>query len=132
MPLPAGARDACAPWLRLVLTPGIGPAAVRRLLETFGLPEDVLAAGHAKLSAALGPPRAPLEVAAVAVDEGAQFVRSDLELFRGGGQGGAGGAELGGVVEETELVGHEGRHGAPWGLNRPALGESARVWSTPW
>ncbi|MCM5571314.1 DNA-processing protein DprA [Burkholderiaceae bacterium FT117] len=58
MPLPAGARDASAPWLRLILTPGIGPAAVRRLLEAFGLPEDVLAAGHAKLSAAIGAPRA--------------------------------------------------------------------------
>jgi len=58
MPLSAGARDACAPWLRLVLTPGLGPTAVRRLLEAFGLPEDVFAAGHAKLSAALGPPRA--------------------------------------------------------------------------
>jgi len=56
MPLPAGARDTSAPWLRLILTPGLGPAAVRRLLEAFGLPEDVLAAGHAKLSAAIGAP----------------------------------------------------------------------------
>lgn len=58
MPLPAGARDTSAPWLRLILTPGLGPAAVRRLLEAFGLPEDVLAAGHTKLSAAIGAPRA--------------------------------------------------------------------------
>jgi DNA processing protein len=58
MPLSAGAREARAPWLRLLLTPGIGPAAVRRLLEAFGLPEDVLAAGHAKLSAVLDPVRA--------------------------------------------------------------------------
>jgi len=58
MPLSAEAREACAPWLRLVLTPGLGPTAIRRLLETFGLPEDVLAAGHAKLSAALDAPRA--------------------------------------------------------------------------
>ncbi|ODT37986.1 MAG: DNA protecting protein DprA [Lautropia sp. SCN 70-15] len=58
MPLPAGARDTRAPWLRLILTQGLGPAAVRRLLEAFGLPEDVLAAGHSKLSAAIGAPRA--------------------------------------------------------------------------
>jgi DNA processing protein len=64
MPLSAEAREACAPWLRLVLTPGIGPAAGRRLLERFGLPEDVLAAGYAKLSAALDPARARALLAA--------------------------------------------------------------------
>ena len=58
MPLSAEARAACAPWLRLVLTPGLGPSTIRRLLEAFGLPEDVLAAGHVKLSAALDAPRA--------------------------------------------------------------------------
>lgn len=58
MPLAAEARETSAPWLRLILTPGLGPVAVRRLLEAFGLPEDVLAAGHSKLSAVLGPPLA--------------------------------------------------------------------------
>lgn len=58
MPLAAETRDTCASWLRLVLTPGIGPGTVRRLLDAFGLPEDVLAAGSSKLSAVLGPPKA--------------------------------------------------------------------------
>ncbi|MFA7667451.1 MAG: DNA-processing protein DprA [Burkholderiaceae bacterium] len=66
MPLTAEARERHAPWLRLVLTPGIGPATTRRLLEAFGLPEDVLAAGHAKLSAVLG---APLAQALLGPDE---------------------------------------------------------------
>ncbi len=58
MPLSAEAREERAVWLRLVLTPGIGPASVRRLLETFGLPEDILAAGRVKLAAALDAARA--------------------------------------------------------------------------
>lgn len=58
MPLSAEAREERAFWLRLVLTPGIGPAAARRLLEAFGLPEDIFAAGRAKLAAALGGDRA--------------------------------------------------------------------------
>ena len=58
MPLPAGARDERAVWLRLVLTPGIGPAAVRRLLEAFGLPEDIFTAGRTRLAAALDGARA--------------------------------------------------------------------------
>lgn len=58
MPLSAAARDERAGWLRLVLTPGIGPVAVRRLLEAFGLPEDIFAAGRSKLAAALDGARA--------------------------------------------------------------------------
>ncbi len=58
MPLSAEAREERAVWLRLVLTPSLGPVAARRLLETFGLPEDVFAAGHAKLAAALDAARA--------------------------------------------------------------------------
>ncbi len=58
MPLPAEAREERAVWLRLVLTPGIGPVAARRLLEAFGLPEDVFAAGRAKLAAVLDAARA--------------------------------------------------------------------------
>lgn len=53
MPLCAAARDERAAWLRLVLTPDLGAASIRRLLEAFGLPEDILAAGHAKLATAL-------------------------------------------------------------------------------
>ncbi len=63
MPLSAQARDERAAWLRLVLTPGIGPGAVRRLLEAFGLPEDVLAAGRTKLAAVLDVARAQALVA---------------------------------------------------------------------
>jgi DNA processing protein len=39
-----------AAWLRLSLTPGIGPAALRGLLAKFGLPEAVLTQGRAELS----------------------------------------------------------------------------------
>ncbi len=63
MPLSAQARDERAAWLRLVLTPGIGPGAVRRLLEAFGLPEDVFAAGRTKLAAVLDVARAQALVA---------------------------------------------------------------------
>lgn len=39
-----------AAWLRLSLTPGLGPATLRQLLATFGLPQDVLAAGFSALA----------------------------------------------------------------------------------
>lgn len=39
-----------AAWLRLTLTPGLGPAAVRGLLEHFGLPERVLSATSTQLA----------------------------------------------------------------------------------
>lgn len=57
-PLRDDARETSAQWLRLVLTPNIGPAAVRRLLAAFGLPEEIFTAGHSRLSAALDGPRA--------------------------------------------------------------------------
>ncbi|MFP8781202.1 DNA-processing protein DprA [Hydrogenophaga sp. RWCD_12] len=34
-------RDACAAWLRLVLTPGVGNDTARRLLAAFGLPSAI-------------------------------------------------------------------------------------------
>lgn len=58
MPLDAVARDEHAWWLRMMLTPGIGPAAARRLLEAFGLPEDVFRAGRTRLAGVLDAPRA--------------------------------------------------------------------------
>ncbi len=58
MPLSAAARPERAAWLQLVLTPGIGPVALRRLLEAFGLPEDILAAGRTRLAAVLDAPHA--------------------------------------------------------------------------
>jgi DNA processing protein len=44
-----------ASWLQLALTPGIGPATLRRLLSQFGLPEAVLARPRAELSPLLPP-----------------------------------------------------------------------------
>ncbi|MGN6390015.1 MAG: DNA-processing protein DprA [Burkholderiaceae bacterium] len=45
------ARDGDGPtgWLRLALTPGVGPETGRRLLAAFGLPEAIFAAGVAAL-----------------------------------------------------------------------------------
>ena len=54
MPLPEAARAERAAWLRLALTPGVGPAAVRDLLSVFGLPEDVLASGRPALGRVVG------------------------------------------------------------------------------
>lgn len=55
MPLDADTREERSLWLRLTLTPGIGPAGARRLLEAFGLPEEIFAAGRARIGAALDP-----------------------------------------------------------------------------
>jgi DNA processing protein len=44
-----------ASWLQLSLTPGIGPATFRGLLSKFGLPENIVAAGHAELARYLSP-----------------------------------------------------------------------------
>jgi DNA processing protein len=43
-------RDELAGWLRLCLTPGIGNATARKLLSTFGLPEDIFQQSAATLS----------------------------------------------------------------------------------
>ena len=40
LPCPMERDDLCA-WLRLTLTPGIGNAAARRLLQAFGLPQAI-------------------------------------------------------------------------------------------
>ena len=40
----------CAAWLRLTLTPEIGPRTARALLAAYGLPEAIFAAGRASLS----------------------------------------------------------------------------------
>jgi len=41
-------------WLRLALTPGIGPATARALLAAFGLPDTVFAARAAQLAPVVG------------------------------------------------------------------------------
>jgi len=38
-----------AAWLRLLLTPGLGPCTSRLLLATFGLPQEIFAAGASAL-----------------------------------------------------------------------------------
>lgn len=55
MPEGPDGRAERASWLRIALTPGIGPIATARLLGAFGLPEDILGASHTALSALIGP-----------------------------------------------------------------------------
>ncbi|MBC9072883.1 DNA-protecting protein DprA [Thauera sp. CAU 1555] len=43
-----------AAWLRLTLTPGVGPERQRRLLAAFGLPDSIFAAGRSALIAVVG------------------------------------------------------------------------------
>jgi len=55
MPGDPDGRAERASWLHIALTPGIGPVATARLLAALGLPDDILGASHAALSALLGP-----------------------------------------------------------------------------
>jgi DNA processing protein len=48
-----------ASWLQLTLTPGLGAAALRRLLKEFGLPSEILARRRSELAALV--PAATLE-----------------------------------------------------------------------
>jgi DNA processing protein len=55
MDSPAGATASTldperSAWLRLTLTPGLGPATARRLLAVFGLPDAIFAASAATLA----------------------------------------------------------------------------------
>ncbi|WP_225782151.1 DNA-processing protein DprA [Xenophilus sp. Marseille-Q4582] len=47
--------DELAGWLRLALSPGVGPGSARRLLAAFGLPERIFAQPADALEAVLGP-----------------------------------------------------------------------------
>ena len=47
-------RDELAGWLRLALTPQLGPVAARKLLAAFGLPQAILDQGEAALAQAVG------------------------------------------------------------------------------
>ena len=49
------ASDELASWLRLLLTPGVGNESARKLLATFGLPEDVFRQSPPALRAVVGP-----------------------------------------------------------------------------
>lgn len=48
-------REELGAWLRLLLTPGLGPAGLRRLLTAFGTPEAALGQTTTALTATLGP-----------------------------------------------------------------------------
>jgi DNA processing protein len=48
-------RDELGAWLRLAMAPGIGRGGARRLLATFGLPEQLFSQPHDALQAAAGP-----------------------------------------------------------------------------
>jgi DNA processing protein len=50
--------DESRAWLRLGLTPGIGPATARALLAAFGLPDAIFAAGVPQLLRVVGEPLA--------------------------------------------------------------------------
>ncbi|MEN9314751.1 MAG: hypothetical protein RIS35_1144 [Pseudomonadota bacterium] len=54
MPLSDGDRPGRAGWLRLALTPGIGPMAMRELLERVGAPGTILSLSHVDLTAMAG------------------------------------------------------------------------------
>lgn len=45
-------------WLRLALTPGLGPQSSRRLLAAFGLPQDIFGQSSTALQQLLGPAQA--------------------------------------------------------------------------
>jgi DNA processing protein len=47
-----------AAWLRLILTPGLGPRTARKLLSIFGLPDAIFAAGQPALMRAVPEPLA--------------------------------------------------------------------------
>jgi DNA processing protein len=47
-----------AAWLRLILTPGLGPRTARRLLEAFGLPDAIFSAGLPALAKVVPEPLA--------------------------------------------------------------------------
>jgi DNA processing protein len=64
-----------ASWLKLALTPGLGPAAMQRMLRQFGLPQAVLARPRAELSAFI----APAVLAALESDATAQALARALE-----------------------------------------------------
>lgn len=50
--------DELAAWLRLALTPSVGPAAQRRLLARWGLPQQVFQASHDALCTVVTPAQA--------------------------------------------------------------------------
>jgi DNA processing protein len=66
-------------WLRLALTPNLGPAAQRKLLKEFGSPQEVLDAGPAELARIAGAPA----IAALRAGPDAALVRQALDWLQG-------------------------------------------------
>jgi DNA processing protein len=64
-----------ASWLKLALTPGLGPAALQRMLRQFGLPQKILDRARAELSAFT----TPEALAALDSEATAQAVARALE-----------------------------------------------------
>lgn len=58
--VPALSPSRLGAWLRLERSPGVGPRTAAALLDAFGSPESVFAAGHAALAARVGPALAHL------------------------------------------------------------------------
>lgn len=83
MPLNDSDRSGRAGWLRLALTPGIGPVAVRELIERAGPPETILEQPHARLATMVGPRIAAALAAAPPAD--APEVTRALEWAAGPG-----------------------------------------------
>lgn len=54
MPLAVGDREDLGHWLRLTLTPGVGPVLARRLLEQFGLPHAIFESAGGLLAEVAG------------------------------------------------------------------------------
>jgi DNA processing protein len=54
MSLTPGEDEDLASWLRLVLTPGVGPVSARALLERFGLPAAIFESAHGPLEGVVG------------------------------------------------------------------------------
>lgn len=48
-------REELGAWLRLLLTPGLGPVATRRVLTAFGLPQAVFGQTETTLTGVVGP-----------------------------------------------------------------------------
>lgn len=55
MPLAPDDADELGCWLRLTLTPGVGPVLARTLLEAFGLPNAIFESGGGQLDRVAGP-----------------------------------------------------------------------------
>lgn len=73
-----GSEDELASWIRLQLTPGVGPAAGRRLLSAFGPPGQIFRTDVMSLRSVV-PEQTAAALAAPATSEIAQRLAATLE-----------------------------------------------------